>query len=703
MIEHESLLGRKTKRNSPSSIFIIFSLAAFSTVLLLFCFAQPHVVQNEVQAREVPVGSGRCVQITCPETMNFPMCRRSKLDADGQPMPTIEPCRIKVERQLDYDTKVCAAAQCTFTECCMVTVWYAQQFASSCGAAALLSAELELGYHNNILRMDVQTAWDAVKAREESIYVRTDDSYRRNREVNIDTFVDVDLMMLQGNLQAMLMATQWAQWPKVLGDQFEGRNHLYLYNAPATLSAVLTTAFNSLGASWNRKPLTEAVHEMRDNERVLALVRPPDDNKGMHWVLIRPDGSIMDPATCGSFRDIASMEASTVWQPVYDVAIKVIAPDPARTAQSIPRQSMGISSSQRTPSSSSGMSRSGAASMNLADLAGALEDIGSAGLTRSRRREQLGGNGDTASSSYQSAYAHQGSTSHQEDQITDLPNISRRHGSPGSFRSRSSGSGSPRMGGMFSGSPPLTNTPRSGDQSIPGAAGGSAHGGYYFNPATLAAQIRNLPPSPLAGAATSPAINLPPLQRRDSEGASSAAGSSISGGKRRVGERDAIPQSLSSGIPLEPSRSDPLPDTLGSPSGGMRRVRTSSDIRGASSSGSGSGSSLSVSAGPGSNPLPFSSAQAAQEFQQPAAFSAPLPGSILSAASASSQPGSAPPGVYSPQSGGSAKSRARKSPDQMRQSSKIRKTSSEELPMSPRPDGSEDLPDAGDPEGDPET
>ena len=44
-----------------------------------------------------------------------------------------------------------------------------------------------------------------MKAREESIYVRTDDSYRRNREVNIDTFVDVDLMMLQGNLQAMLM------------------------------------------------------------------------------------------------------------------------------------------------------------------------------------------------------------------------------------------------------------------------------------------------------------------------------------------------------------------------------------------------------------------------------------------------------------------------------------------------------------------
>ena len=78
---------------------------------------------------------------------------------------------------------------------------------------------------------------------------------------------------------------------------------------------------------------------MRDNERVLALVRPPDDNKGMHWVLIRPDGSIMDPATCASFRDIATMEESTVWQPVYDVAIKVIAPDPARAAQSIPRQS----------------------------------------------------------------------------------------------------------------------------------------------------------------------------------------------------------------------------------------------------------------------------------------------------------------------------------------------------------------------------
>merc|ERR550519_568157 len=99
----------------------------------------------------------------------------------------------------------------------------------------------------------------------------------------------------------------------------------------------------------------------------------------MHWVLIRPDGSIMDPATCGTFRDITTMEASTVWEPVYDIAIKVVAPDPSRAAQAMPRQPTGMTPMRRTSGSSTGsaMSRSGAASMNLADLAGALEDIGS--------------------------------------------------------------------------------------------------------------------------------------------------------------------------------------------------------------------------------------------------------------------------------------------------------------------------------------
>jgi len=606
MFENESLLGHKPRR-SRFWLSIFFS----SNLLIIFIFfLQSSHSQSRNANKEVPIGSGRCYQITCPSGFDFPMCKRSKTDDSGQRLPPLEPCRIRVENQIDYDTKICAQPQCTFTECCVVTVWYAQQFSSSCGAAALMAAELELGYHTAILGMDQHSAWDAVRAREESIHIRTDDAYKGNRDIIIDAFDTIDAPTFNSDPANLQKVSQWTLWPKQLGDQFEGRNHLFLYNPSAILAQFLSAAFQSQGAEWNRKSLTETVHEMKDNQRVIALVRPPTGElNALHWVMIRPDGSIMDPSTCGTFASVTQMEASRSWVPVLDIAIKLVAPDPIR-APAIP-----------IPQIRSGLSRSGA-SMDLASLAGALSDIGTApsvggsspGSVASRSgmgMRRMGPSMPSAGAAASSASARFGLD--VEDQVPELPHIPR--GGSGSMRG--SPRGSPRLqpmfGPLYAGSPPHGPSPLSSSPGVSSLVqGGSGHAGYYFSPTNPAG------PGTLG-------VPVPGIARPGSAASSSAGSPGSRRGKRRMGD-------VTPGVPS---------DTQLAPGSqpGMRKSRTQSEIN---TSGSGSPTSQ----GPGSNPLPLSVAEAASMAERLPSFSAPLPGEQSPGSSIrSGHSFSAPPGL----------------------------------------------------------
>jgi len=330
MINNVGLLTNKPKRPRFPFLSVLFLTFFFFACFALYLAVTP---RHGFVPSEIAVSGGRCKdQITCPGTVVFPMCRRSLTnDLTGEHLPTEEPCRISVEQQIDYDTKECAGDQCTFAECCMIMVVYAQQHSSSCGSASLVTAEIELGYHSNILSTmtsDLASAWTQFTGREQAINAVTSAAarqYETSHQAILDDFASVSLEDLQQDPNILSKAGIWGTWPKTLADQFEGRSVDFFMNAPDPVIDVFSSAFAEFGSQWIKKPLRDSIHELRDNQRLLALVRSPSGSQiDLHWIMIRPDGSAMDPAVCTTFGSLEAMAA--FWVPVFEIHLRLTAP-----------------------------------------------------------------------------------------------------------------------------------------------------------------------------------------------------------------------------------------------------------------------------------------------------------------------------------------------------------------------------------------
>lgn len=110
MIETVGLLTNRDKYLKQNSWIAVLLYGVLCVGALGFLLSWGHVTAS---IPEAPVGGGRCRdQITCPGTVIFPMCQRSKLDeGSGQNLPTSEPCRITAE--------LCTAVQCFVWQCCI--------------------------------------------------------------------------------------------------------------------------------------------------------------------------------------------------------------------------------------------------------------------------------------------------------------------------------------------------------------------------------------------------------------------------------------------------------------------------------------------------------------------------------------------------------------------------------------------------------
>jgi cysteine protease IpaJ len=176
-----------------------------------------------------------------------------------------------------------------------------QEYANSCGAASLLCASKELG-KTNLPTVDGEFRWQGqpldtrTSAAEQAIYSVSSGTANRNGDLKNEGYSQPDKLIQAADRLGLKSQVQVA--PGIHGKVLE------------TINPGLVTRLNEAGVEINRGP----EQPLNENQRRLRVVRAnvgvldlPKGPVGLHYVLERPNGSVMDPATGFDYNNLSTL------------------------------------------------------------------------------------------------------------------------------------------------------------------------------------------------------------------------------------------------------------------------------------------------------------------------------------------------------------------------------------------------------------